>query len=293
MADAYGIDNVLLLVVIVVIVLTIVTFLELRYFRSFMKKRRDRVDLPDNAHNGILTGKAIANALRSVGVDTTQADDVIAEAETAYRRRDYRVAIQLSEQAKTLLKSQKAKHDKVGDLGRLQRVRTAASDEPTTKEVLQKEHPPNYTQAKFTLSLAQERIAAARTAGRGTAPAEGLLKNAQASFDAADYGGRRDPCRERDEDARPLAGRNPAPREPRVRELRGRAPRRGPVLPEVRGEGRAAGRVRGVRRLAEAGRHVLPEVRRADSLRTGHRTFMWSAGNPMGPWRPRGTWSRP
>jgi len=187
MADPYGIDNVLILVVVIVIILTIVTFLELRYFRSFMKKRRDRVDLPDNAHNSILTGKAIANALRSVGVDTTQADDVIAEAETAYRRRDYRVAIQLSEQAKTLLKSQKAKHDKVGDLGRLQRVRTAASDEPTTKEVLQKEHPPNYTQARFTLSLAQERIAAARTAGRGTAPAEGLLKNAQASFDAADY----------------------------------------------------------------------------------------------------------
>ena len=187
MADAYGIDNVLLLVVIVVIVLTIVTFLELRYFRSFMKKRRDRVDLPDNAHNALLTGKAIANTLRSAGVNTTQADDVIAEADTAYRRRDYRVAIQLSEQAKTLLKAQKAKHDRIGDLGRLQRVRTTTSDEPTTKEVLQKEHPPNYTQAKFTLSLAEERIATARTAGRGTSSAEALLKNAQASFEDADY----------------------------------------------------------------------------------------------------------
>src|SRR2546428_13905996 len=110
MADAYGIDNVLLLVVIVVIVLTIVTFLELRYFRSFMKKRRDRVDLPDNAHNSILTGQAIANALRSVGVDTTQADGVIAGAETAYRRRDYRAAIQLSATAKKPLKCHDAKH---------------------------------------------------------------------------------------------------------------------------------------------------------------------------------------
>ena len=187
MADPYGIDNVLLLVVIVVIVLTIVTFLELRYFRSFMKKRRDRVDLPDNAHNAILTAKAIANALRSTGVNTGQADDVVAEAETAYRRRDYRVAIQLSEQAKALLKAQKVRQEKIGDLGRLQRVRATASDEPTTKEVLQKEHPPNYTQAKFTLSLAQETIAAARTAGRGTAPAEAVLRNAQASFDATDY----------------------------------------------------------------------------------------------------------
>ncbi len=183
------VDTTLLIVVIVVIVLTIVTFLELRYFRSFMKKRQTRQDLPDQAHNALLTSKAIANTLRTSGVVTASADDVIAEAEAAYRRRAYRVTIELAERAKAALKAEKARHDRIGDLTRLQKVRGGASDEPTTKEVLQKEHPPNYIQAKFTLSLAEERIAASRVAGRGTAPAEALLATARASFDAQDYDG--------------------------------------------------------------------------------------------------------
>jgi ribosomal protein L40E len=188
MADTGSIiDSTLLIVVIVVIVLTIATFLELRYFRSFMKRRQSRMDLPDQAHNALLTSKGIANTLRTSGVVTVSADEMIAEAEAAYRRRMYRVTLDLSEKAKAALKTEKARHDKVGDLSRLQRVRGGASDEPTTKEVLQKEHPPNYMQAKFTLSLAEERIAAAREAGRGTVPAEALLATAKASFDAKDY----------------------------------------------------------------------------------------------------------
>jgi ribosomal protein L40E len=181
------IDSTLLLVVIVVIVLTVVTLLELRYFRAFMKRRQARVDLPDQAHNALLTSKAFANTLRTSGAVTSQVDDMIADAERAYERRNYRVTIDLSEKVKVLLKTEKARHDKIGDLARLQQVRGGASDEPTTKELLQKEHPPNYTQAKFTLSLAEERIAAARVAGRGTAPAEELLRTARASFDAEDY----------------------------------------------------------------------------------------------------------
>ena len=183
------IDSTLVIVVIVVIVLTIVTFLELRYFRSFMKRRQTRIDLPDQAHNALLTSKAIAHTLRASGGNTASADDMIEEAETAYNRRAYRVSLDLSERAKAALKTEKSKHDKIGDLSRLQRVRGGASDEPTTKELLQKEHPPNYTQAKFTISVAEERIAAAREAGRGTAAAEGLLQTARAGFDAQDYDG--------------------------------------------------------------------------------------------------------
>lgn len=181
------IDSTLLIVVIVVIVLTIVTFLELRYFRSFMKKRQSRQDLPDQAHNALLTSQAIANTLRASGVATSSADDLITEAEAAYRRRAYRVTIDLADRAKTSLKTEKARHETIGDLSRLQKVRGGGSDEPTTKELLQKEHPPNYIQAKFTLSLAEERIAAARVAGRGTAPAEALLATAKASFDTEAY----------------------------------------------------------------------------------------------------------
>src|SRR2546426_1647186 len=49
------VNNALFIVLIILIILTIVTFLELRFFRSFMKRRQARADLPDSAHNALLT----------------------------------------------------------------------------------------------------------------------------------------------------------------------------------------------------------------------------------------------
>ncbi|TLZ61889.1 MAG: zinc-ribbon domain-containing protein [Methanobacteriota archaeon] len=183
------VNNALLIVLTILVILTVVTLLELRFFRSLMKRRQARVDLPDQAHNALLTSKAIADTLRGSGVVTAEADDAIRDAEVAYRRRNYRVAIASAERARGLLKTAKARQDKLGDLSRLQRTRVTGSDEPTTKETLQKELPPNYAQAKFTMSLAEERIVNARGAGRATEAAEGLLQSARASFDAKDFTG--------------------------------------------------------------------------------------------------------
>ena len=181
------VNNALFIVLIILIILTIVTFLELRFFRSFMKRRQARADLPDSAHNALLTAKAISNTLRGTGVVTENADDMIRDAEAAYRRSNYRVTIELSDRAKETLKTEKARHDKLGDLTRLQRTRASGTDEPTTKETLQKELPPNFAQAKFTISLAEERIASARGAGRETTAAEGVLQSARTSFDAKEF----------------------------------------------------------------------------------------------------------
>jgi ribosomal protein L40E len=183
------VNNAVLIVIVVLIVLTVVTFLELRFFRSLMKRRQARADLPDRAHNAVVTSKAILDTLRGSGVPTGDADDMIRDAEAAYRRSNYRVAIELSDRAKVALKTAKARYDKFGDLTRLQHTRATASDEPTTKEMLQKELPPNYAQAKFTISLAEERIAVAREAGRGTAAAEGVLQSSRTRFDAKDFDG--------------------------------------------------------------------------------------------------------
>ncbi len=187
------IDDIVIAVVILVIVLAVITFLEIKYLRGAMTKRRIRTaeksDLPDRAHNAILTCKAISSTLGASGIVTADADDVIREAEIAYRNRNYHVVLELADRAKGILKSQKAKHDKIGDLARLERARASGSGEATTKEVLQKELPPNYMQAKFTISLAEERIAAAREAGRSTTEAEGLLRTARANFEANDYEG--------------------------------------------------------------------------------------------------------
>jgi len=181
------VNNALLIVLVILVVLAVVTLLELRFFRSLMKRRIARADLPDQAHNTLLTSKAIAETLRMSGVVSPQAEDAIRDADVAYRRGNYRVAIELADRAKGLLKKAKARHEKLGDLTRLETTRSTASNEPTTKEMLQKELPPNYAQAKFTISLAEERIATARGAGRDTAAAESLLQSARGSFDAKNF----------------------------------------------------------------------------------------------------------
>ena len=187
-------DTTTLVIVFIVLiaVLAVVTFVELRYLRKAAKGRRIRAaqtaDLPDRAHNALLTAKAIAQSLGSSGVTSAQADDLVREAEMAYRNRDYRVVAELTDRAKAILKDEKARQDKMGDLSRLKKSADAGS-ETTTKEQLQKELPPNYMQARFTISLAEERIQAARSAGRDTAQAEGALQTARATFDSKDYDG--------------------------------------------------------------------------------------------------------
>lgn len=182
----------IIIFVLLIVCLAALTYIELRYLRKAAKGRRIRAaqsaDLPDRAHNAILTSKAISQNLGASGVASAQADDLVREAEMAYRSQDYRVVIDLTDRAKSIMKGEKARQDKMGDLSRLKKSADAGS-ETTTKEQLQKKLPPNYMQARFTISLAEERIQVARSAGRDTAQAEGLLRTARTTFDSKDYDG--------------------------------------------------------------------------------------------------------
>ncbi|OGS49592.1 MAG: hypothetical protein A3K65_09390 [Euryarchaeota archaeon RBG_16_68_12] len=192
MADPIA-DNIVIIIAVLVIGLAVLTFIELKYLRKTSKGRRIKAaqagDLPDRAHNAILTTKAISRTLAAAGVVTRDADDLVREAEMARRNRDYRVVIELTDRAKSMLKAEKARHDAMGDLSRLRKASDTEEAEPTAKELLQKDLPPNYIQAKFTISLADERIQVAAAAGRGTAQAEEFLRTARATFETKDYDG--------------------------------------------------------------------------------------------------------
>src|SRR3989337_1156196 len=64
-------EDILTGIVVLLIVLAVITFLELKYLRKAMQKRRMRAatasDLPDSAHNAILTSKAIPRDLPTPG----------------------------------------------------------------------------------------------------------------------------------------------------------------------------------------------------------------------------------
>jgi hypothetical protein len=172
-----------------IIVLAGVGYLEIRMMRNRRRKKEARGEMPDRAHNTILGAKAIAETLGRQGVRNVEADDLIVEAETAATNRNYRVAVELADRAKGVLRAEKARHHAKGDLAKLETARPAPKEEPTTKEKLTKELPPNFVQAKFSMNLAREEIASARARGQVVTEADAMLAQAQATFDAQDYTG--------------------------------------------------------------------------------------------------------
>ena len=170
------------------VVLSAVMFLELRYMRARRQRKSKDFDLPDRAHNAILTTKAIRDTLARGGVQSPEADEVLREAETAHRERNYRVSLDLSEKAKGVLRDAKRGQQEKGDLSKLDRIQSnGVTEEVTAKERLTKELPPNFVPSRFTMGLARDEIHAAKLQGRDTAEAERLLASAQGLFDAKDY----------------------------------------------------------------------------------------------------------
>lgn len=176
--------------VLVVAAAIAVMFFEMRFLRKRMKNRRVRTaksgsDLPDEAHNAIITTKAILSSLDRQGLRSNEASASLREAEMAYERRNYRVALDLTGKAKGRLLSLKSTQASQGDLAKLARLPPTGPDgEPTTKERLTKEIPPNMLQSKFAIEVAGGAIEEARTVGRDVAQATELLEAAKGRYEA-------------------------------------------------------------------------------------------------------------
>jgi ribosomal protein L40E len=205
MAD--GIDPTTIVIAIVVVVLAIVTYLEMKYLRKSARGRRVRgrkrdQELPDEAHNTLITTKAIVATMERGGIRSEEVDRLMREAQTAYNGRNYRVTIDLTTQAKNRLMVIKGAQATKGDLAKLDTVLTPAGEEPTTKEVLQKEFPPNMAQSRFAISLAESSIERARGEGRDVTRAEAFLAAAKSRFDAQDFSGALGVARQAEKSAR-------------------------------------------------------------------------------------------
>lgn len=158
---------------------------ELKILRARRLKLAERDDLPEQAHNALVTTRAIRDTLGAGGVTSADADILLLRAESASERGAHRQVIELCGEARGILVSLKARQQREGDLARLQALHGSA--EKTTKERLAEESPPHYLQAKFTLNLARDAIALARAKEYPTAAAESALTAAQAEFDSGRY----------------------------------------------------------------------------------------------------------
>jgi RNA polymerase subunit RPABC4/transcription elongation factor Spt4 len=173
----------------------ILGFLEMRFLRKKMKERRIRMakgdsDLPDEAHNAIITTKAIVGSLERQGIQSPEVKGWLRDADTAYGRRNYRVVLELTGRAKSRLLTLKAEQQSKGEIAKLDHLASVRGEpEVTTKELLQKEVAPNLPQSKFSIEIAGSAIEEGRAAGRDVAKAVEFLEAAKGRFDAKDYDG--------------------------------------------------------------------------------------------------------
>ncbi len=185
-----------IILAVLVVVMIVVMWIELRMMRKRSKARRQRTarrpeELQDEAHNALITTRAIASTLAERGgIRSDEVDAMLKEAQVAYDRRNYRVAIDLTTKVKDRLVALRGAQAAKGDAAKLEGLGSGpASDEPTTKEVLQKQYPPNLIQSRFAISVAETSIQDGATAGRDVSTARSLLAAARSRFDAEDYGG--------------------------------------------------------------------------------------------------------
>lgn len=193
MAD---IDPVTIGLVFAVVAFAIIGFFEMTFLRKKIKNRRVRTpkgdsELPDAAHNAIVTTKAIVESLERQRIRSPESTAWIKEAETAYGRHNYRVVLELTGKARERLLSLKSAQAQKGDLATLEQLVPVGGGEEvtTTKELLQKEVAPNLVQSKFSMELAGSAIDQGRGAGRDVTQAEEFLDAARGRFDASDYDG--------------------------------------------------------------------------------------------------------
>lgn len=170
-------------------------FLEVRFLRKKIKDRRIRAvkgdaELPDEAHNAIITTKAIIANLERQGIRSAEAAGWMREADVAWERRNFRVVLELTRKARDRLMTLKSEFASKGELAKLEQLVPAQGEaEITTKERLQKEVAPNLLQSRFSIEVADSAIEGARQAGRDVSQATGLLDSAKGRFDAKDYDG--------------------------------------------------------------------------------------------------------
>lgn len=199
----------LTIIVVLVLVMIVVTWFELRVLRRRSKSRKERFaarpeELQDEAHNALVTTRAIATTLADRGgIRSEDVDSLLREAQMAYNRRNYRVALDLTKNVKDRLVSLRARQAAQGDLARLNPAPDdSAPEETTTKEVLQKEYPPNLVQSKFAISMAEASIESGVASGRDVEQAHVLLVTARARYDAKDYSGALSAARQAEKSAK-------------------------------------------------------------------------------------------
>jgi hypothetical protein len=184
------------MVVVISVIFIVVLIGEFFWLRNRRLKRKmgtgrpvkKKETLQDDAHNALITGKAIVRTLELGGTPMTGIISQLDEAQLAYDRGNYRVAIDTVEKAKDSMKAARLTSVKKGDLAKLDSpLPPPGEDEMLTKEFIAKELPENFIQAKFSLNLARSHMEKCRLGAIDTEAAALVLQDAEHAFEQKDY----------------------------------------------------------------------------------------------------------
>jgi hypothetical protein len=188
-------DETLVLVVAISLIFIVIVIGELIWLRNRRLKkglgtggRVKKKSLRDDAHNALITGRAIVRTLERGGTPMEATMNQMEEAQMAFDRGNYRVCIDIVDQAKESMKTARMAAEKKGDLAKLDSSPPpAGKDEKLTKEIIAKEMPENFIQAKFSLNLAKDHMEKCRERAIDTEAAALVLQDAENAFEAKDY----------------------------------------------------------------------------------------------------------
>jgi len=176
-----------IILIVAVLIMAAVAYLELRYLRSKKQVKLDGNFEQDDAYNAVATTRAVAESLRQNGRDTTEADIIIYQAESAYERREFTRCRELADRARTALRGCKEKDIMNAPETPTEGEEAAGEVEESTavpaNEV--RKMPANYLESKFMIDSVRDLLPGAPE-GRKV-EAQEALDLAEKSFSAGDY----------------------------------------------------------------------------------------------------------
>lgn len=194
----YIIIGLVVLLIFVVVTLILTRKFSKKRLRRYFKEKGERSLESDKAFNSLLAVKTITKNFESQGMDVGKVKILIGDADKAMGLNNYSSALEYSEKAKKELMEIKAKKDKeekkaLGD------AKEAGPDElpplekedyePTAKEMLQKNYPPNYIQAQFTMKMTEDQMAHSSVDEKALSEATALMEMSRECFQNEDYDG--------------------------------------------------------------------------------------------------------
>jgi len=191
------VDFIDLLIAAISVIFVVVIIGELLWLRNRRLKRKmaaggsakkSKKTLRDDAHNALVTGRAIARTLERGGTSLVGAWSQLEEAQLAFDRENHRVCIEIVDKAKDSMKASRLAMERKGDLVKLESTSSSSGeDEMLTKEYIAKELPENFMQAKFSLNLARDQMEECRKKAIDTEAAALVLQDAERAFDDKNY----------------------------------------------------------------------------------------------------------